>query len=424
MIIEKKRIPFLSTLASLSLLLILMTPIIKVYFAGRYLAVTSFILLAIWFFKYEYDSISNRTTDKLSLMTNVYLFFIFLLVLFNFFNIRQGAAAIFLPVFPILVFLYLRQYDSRGYIIIGSVLLISLIATFVTTLIASNENEYIMREISHESYSDQVDYSASNGGDIWYVYAATLLFIYFFSRFKKIFMLSIPYKIIGIFVAIISLALVLLGSSGIAIFSCLTGILFSIVTSKNKTSKILFWLLTVILLFLFASEVSPLLNIIAKEIDNKYISEKLMDVAQSVNSQSFFGQVSSRTSRYEVDWGIILESWGMGVGPQYGTLYSFAVVDGHSDILGNTARYGVIWLLFVCLYFYYISKEIKINTGLQANDNSNVALNVTFILIVLLQPALSSIVVMSTFFLIIPGIDCFVNTQISKQKEISDDCIS
>ncbi len=413
---KKNRMTIRSILGLLSittLMCIMIVPRLKVQFAGGSLRAISAVLIAVWALDVMCTFLRQHTMNRREMAMLFFVFAAALLVFFNAYNFRGAAVPVLLPFCPMLMLSYYGYNfeEQRLQTRIAAVYLVAFVSTFLSTLAVFAYSPYIIRDIAHESFADQSVYMRLNVGNTGHIYVSSLVVVTCIAKRRYLFSAKIHVKIIAAFVFLTAFSLLIGGSSGISLLCCVIGIVLTTLLQGTDKKKIVMILLLTVAGSLFITIADELLMLISENIDNVFIAKKMADIASSLASGTAAGDVASRTNEYASDLDIFVRSCGLGVGSQYRQAFPEAEINGHSDIFSNMARYGVFWLIFLmmairCVY----GALVRIHGG---KDETDTPVLITYLIMMFLQPVLSSIETTVYMFCVFP----YVNLLLAGQKK-------
>ena len=399
-------------LMSVSLLMcIMIVPRMKVQLAGGSLRLISAVLLAGWLIDVAITIFEQKTVQKKEIVIFIFVLAVVGLVFFNAYNFRATASAVILPLCPLLCLSY-YAYHFDTYTkpkIMALVYLGALLSVYISTLIVFGSQQYIIRNIAHESYSEQSIYMSMNVGNMGHIYSASLIVVTCFAKRKRIFRSRWFIKMVTTLVFIVSLFLVLEGSSGIALITCAIGIIWSLLFQGERNRNILVLILVLILMLIGFSILGDALNWLSQNIDDVYISKKLSDIASTIDGGKAIGDVAARFKEYQSDLSVFMKSYGLGIGSQYRQAFPSAEINGHSDIFSNMARYGVLWLVMVFMGICCIHGAFeRIHSG---KDITDTPVFIVYLIMMVLQPVLTEIETTVYMFGIFPYVNMLLNSK-------------
>lgn len=399
-------------LASISLLMcIMIVPFLKVRFAGGSLRLISAVLLAFWLIDVALTIFEEKRIHKREIVIFILVISAIGLIFFNAYNFRASASAILLPLCPVLCLSYYAyHFKSQAKLkIVALIYLIALLSVYITTLIALESQQYIIRNIAHESYSEQSIYMSMNVGNMSHVYTAALVVVTCIAKRKQFYRSKWFIKIPTVLIFVISLLLLLEGSSGIALITCAIGVAWALLFQRERKRNIIASIIAMMLIIVGFSTLSDALRWIAQNVDDMFISQKLSDIASTIDGGEAIGNVAARFNEYQSDLSIFLKSYGLGIGSQYRQAYPSAEINGHSDLFSNMARYGVLWLvlLYMGIRCIYGAFE-RIHGG---KDKTDTPVFIVFLIMMVLQPVLTGIETMIYMFAIFPYVNLLLNSK-------------
>ncbi len=402
--IQQKNIPFI---VCILFIIIGITPIIWVALAGRYLSLLYAVLLGIWLIDLCSIIIQGHTVSQMFGLLLIYLGALVLFAVFNVYNFRAYFLNVFVAIFPMIIYCqYHKRIDTTALKNSAKWILVIYLITFGTTIIGLLENPYLIRELVVNLHDQKTFYLARNVGNMGHVYAAGLIFVICMTRLRDVKYYSTWKKIFYIFTVGLSITLVFMGSSGITVMTTVIGTIWALFIHKENKWRFVLLGGVILILILFQENIMQLLTYLSRITNNQYFSKKLVDIVSSLNYGEAVGDVAARTNRYLNSFMVYLHSFGLGVGPQYAQVYANNIVDSHSGLMGNLARYGTIWLIVMTTFFRRFCNSINV---FSPNNNEGTADNeaviVTFLMMFFLQPIDNSEEVMTVMFLILPFFD-------------------
>ena len=403
---DKTKPNLISLLACFAFVCIGAIPAVYGLLAGRYLSLAYAALLAVWLCEFVLVTVGRGKINRMTALVLIYILCLACFAALNLYNFRGYLIVAALPLFPVLAYCYYADYkDSRPLQIMAGVLMLLLGITFITTVIGLNDEKYLLRQLPILTLSERLAYYRQNVGNINHIYVASLVVITYLSKFKQLRKTSFWVQLVALVIAVVAFVLVLMGSSGIAVLACLTGVIWLLLGKQQPVIR--YGLLVVLVVFFLVGmeSLSKGLVALSVKVDNYYFSSKLADVATSLQGGEAVGDVAARTDRYGVNIQVFLQSFCLGVGPQYSQVFLESKVDGHSQILGDMARYGILWLVGFISVFKDFVKSIRLRNQAETIEADNSVIYAVVLLMAMLQPIFSSVEVCTYVFLMVPFLD-------------------
>lgn len=399
----------ISVLACFAFLCIGTVPAVYGLLAGRYLTLAYAVLLCIWIAELAFVHLTRGRTGRMLALVLVYILMLVVFAALNIFNFRGYLISVAVPLFPILAYSHYADYeDTKPLQTMAVILLVLLGVTFVTTVIGLDEEKYLLRVLPTLSVNERLSYYRRNIGSINHIYTAGLVLVTYFSKLKQLRKTSFWIQLVALLIAVAAFLLVIKGSSGITVLACVVGLVWFLLSRQKPAVR---YILVIVLVFILLAGMDTLadgLKSLSQKVDNYYFSNKLADMAASLQGGEAMGDVAARTDGYKKCLETFIGSYGLGVGPQYGQVYAATTVDGHSQLLADLARYGILWLVGVITVSVDFVKSIKQHNKAAGIEVDNGAVYATFLMMFAMQPALSNIEITAFMFMIMPFLDGFL----------------
>lgn len=382
-----------------------LVPAVKVRYAGGTYRYIMMGLLGIWFLATLLYYYRRPKIDRLTFATIAYAFFLVIIFCLNFFGCRAEAINIILPLLPFAVFCQMESVndDSKRKFIV-CLTLVLLASVEICTIIASLKNPYITRTITEGTYQDAAVLYRQNVGDLFYAYMASLVFLALFARRKKFRKTKGLRKMLLYLTALMSIFMVIIGSSGITIIATILGLAVILFLERRSETKVLWLVCTVMFLMIGTKLLGEAMIMLSEIMNNKIIASKAYDIGVSLIGGRATGQVSARTDRYMNDIRTFFRTCFIGAGSHY---YD-GVVDGHSGLFGNMARYGVVWLAFIVHYFTLFFRAVG---KAHPENHYNGGVFAAFLFMYCAQPVFSNYGISAVLCYVIPYFDYLFDTR-------------
>jgi len=232
----------------------------------------------------------------------------------------------------------------------GTFLMILFILTAITSSIGVIKDHSVARILTYASNSVEEDYRLmkQNISSI-YLYQcmviAVPIYLYLIKKRKKVWL--------GYTLLILSAVVILNASFTISLFLMLAAVLICLLHTQFRWLNIILspLLICAVLLVPWGN----LLAYLAGLIDNSYISVRLTELSNSIQSgMQSTGDLALRKRLYESSLQTFFSHW-MGVGPLYSYIEFENGIGYHSQMLDDFARYGIAGVAFygVFLSQYY-----------------------------------------------------------------------
>lgn len=385
--------------------------------AGHYLTYIYAVLLALWAIDFGNCILRRRNISYMYGLLLIYVFALMLFAVMNVYNFRAYFITVFVALFPAIIYCQFesRIDDGTAGIAAGMLLLLYLV-TFATTISGFLEDPYLVRNLVVDLHDQRFAYMAKNVGNVGHVYTAGLLFVTCMSRIRSMPNYPLFKKVVFLVAMGLSATMVVMGSSGITLLSVIVGSIWAVSLKRENRLRFAIVAIVLILFLVFRESIADILSSASRSVDNAYISKKMQDLALSMTGGEAVGDVAARTDRYWASFRVFLNSFGLGVGPQYAQVYSGNIVDGHSDLFAGLARYGILWLVVMTAFFKRFCQRMEyaslMRTG-QRSDNEPVI--IAFLMMFVLQPISMSEEIMAYTFLVLPYFDLIFKS--SQQME-------
>jgi len=352
-------------ICAISSLLLMIVPILQGYLFGTYYSFFMILTMGGWLASSFLLSLNflKKTNGLFVAILCIPLLYIFFALL-GLGNIRNMVINIAVPYYAYIVFFfYYTTKRKTGLAIIAGFVFSGFIITTISTLIAVFENPYITREI--ENVTIKIENYKNNIGTVNHVYAASIIGILIAcflqgGAFKKRMT-----KVLAVIIMIICFWLGITGSSGITLIATILACIYLLLQKQKAYVRFFVVLLTGIFLLLVEEWIVLLLVNISQEIDNKYLAQKIYDIAQTMVEGDAVGSFSDRVVRWQADIQVGIDTFFIGAGPIYqgkaigfwNTVYH---VNDHSQLFGDFARYGILFTVFIICLFIKFQQQIKL----------------------------------------------------------------
>ena len=251
---------------------------------------------------------------------------------------------VILDLLPALLGYYIVHYenytDLRVFVFaLFIIVAITIVTTIVGLQIYPNAARYLAT-VSDANEEDNITYNLMNIGGYEFVYIINFLYPALIYGVKK---KKIPLFIVIIY-GIADFFLIVNSSYTIALLLFIASTVFIFFKRDLKVIEIfLILILTIIFALIFFPLLSDLLLALAKVIDNKDISERL--VAMAGGREGLDNLDDNRVELYMISLDSIINS------PIFGGMFTGTRIGGHSFIIDFVAQYGLLGLL--ALVFIY-----------------------------------------------------------------------
>lgn len=396
----------------IAMIMVGITPCIYGTFAGRGLSGIYMVAIGLFGMDLLMLVIGRRISKYYSILL-VFVGFLMLFAILNIYNFRSLFINVFVAIFPTMVLCqYGERVSQKDLQRCATILLVLTVVTFFTTLLALQEDEYLLRDLVVDRLNERFDYYAGNVGNVSHVYCAGILTVICVSRIRRFRAYTLLAKIGYGVVLVLSFLLVINGSSGITVLATMVGCIWALFFTPKNRYRYVFVIAVVVLFMIYRENIATALYGLSSQVSNVYFAKKLADVATSLNGKEAVGDVAARTDRYLISLRVYLQSLGMGIGPMYAQAYPSATIDGHSDLFAGMARYGTIWLFGVATLFRRFCSNVEKRTmELGVCGVNNEAVFVTFAMMFVLQPVTANEEIMTVMFLIFPFFDLIFSTK-------------
>ena len=387
--------------------------------AGRYLTYVYAVLLALWAIDFGGCVLRRRNISYMYGLLLIYVFALILFAVMNVYNFRAYFITVFVALFPAMIYCQFEsRIDDETARIAAGMLLLLFLVTFATTISGFIEDPYLVRNLVVTLHDQRFDYMARNVGNVGHVYTAGLLFVTCMTRLH-----NVPtyhrFKKVAFLVAMgLSATMVVMGSSGITLLSTIVGSVWAVSLKRENRLRFAIVAVVLILFLIFRESIADLLSSMSRSVGNAYISKKMLDLALSMTGGEAVGDVAARTDRYWASFKVFLNSFGLGVGPQYAQVYAGNIVDGHSDLFASLARYGILWLIVMTAFFKKFCQRMECSSLMRTGHKSdNEPVIIAFLIMFVLQPISMSEEIMAYTFLVLPYFDLIFNSDQRKKSE-------
>ena len=156
-----------------------------------------------------------------------------------------------------------------------------------------------------------------------------------------------------------SFAILLKASFLIALGVMVLGVMLALVQSEKK-NPIPYIIALVMALVTIILPWSDIFGYLADAINDKYISVRLNELSLLFDVGNVVGDTAGRLDTYSLSISTLLHH-PLGVGPYYFSREARQFIGKHSQILDDLARYGIVALVFYCVFLkrYYVLLEEK-----------------------------------------------------------------
>jgi hypothetical protein len=285
--------------------------------------------------------------------------------------------------------------------------------TSATTIRALNIDSDYSRLISSSSTSATVSNSVKkmNVGGYDFIYTSVILdffvFKYLFHGKNRL------TKLLLFVYAVINLICVIKSNFTMALLFILFEFIAFLVPARYSKKRYLLVLMFYFLLALLLASyfIVPLLRIFDEYYSSIYMSEKIEGLISFFSGTGSLDEATSRIGLMKVSVGSFLSNPMFGVGIYY---HDFSIVGGHSQVLDDLARYGLIGFMCIVYPGYCYFKKHILNAGYKSNY---------FVILLILFIAFSAInismvyLLIMTIFTIVPIFIGFYNNGQTKNEK-------
>ena len=154
--------------------------------------------------------------------------------------------------------------------------------------------------------------------------------------------------------------------------------------------------------------VAVLLMNISEMIDNKYLAQKVYDIAITVKEGNAAGSFADRVVRWSADFQIGIYTFLIGAGPIYqgeavGFWNTAYHVNDHSQLFGDFARYGIVFTVLIVVLFFKFQQKIDV---IAKEEKLNCKFGAVWLMISIMyicQPIFLNYVIPVLMFFVIPS---------------------
>ncbi len=345
----------------------------------------------------------------------IVLFVYFFLTFFGLGNIKDNIITISTVWYFYLIYCFYSYNDfNKQFAGIGLLCGGVYFFTVCTTLYALQTKQYLVRELGTVNIAERLDYLRSNIGGVEFAYggglfAAILIVIITNNELKKK-----SHRIIAIIMLVICVLFALSASSGNVILCIIIMFLYIPFQRMNNKAKIALAALAFVIFVFSLSIFPPILRDIGTNLDNQYISKKLVDIANSIEYGSTTGDVAARTDRYWMSIETFFGTGLLGRGPYYPPIANDYGIDGHSQLLSDMARYGLLFLIVILSFLKSYYKELAEKWRKFHLKSTPQLVFLIFLIMYTLNPVMQMLGVAIVFLLIYPSVPYIINRLNSK----------
>ena len=258
-------------------------------------------------------------------------------------------------------------------------LIVIVVFTIVTSAIVLWENPRAARALTSaldtkEALAEDYYWGRKNVSSIYLFQGIATISPLFVSLIKK------KHVFFGLFGLIFSFFLLLRASFLIALFAMILGIIFAMLQNEKKHPifHMVIFIMALVMLFM---PWEGILSFLADVINDDIISVRLNELSLLLKVGSVIGDTAGRLEAYIQSITTLLHH-PLGVGVYYFSQEAREFIGTHSQILDDLARYGIVALVFYCVFlrrYYVLIKEKWSKIGM-----SSVALSITIVYVALL----------------------------------------
>lgn len=396
--------------------LLLVIPMLRAPFLGNTYTIVMAITIGGWLATAIIIDVKWLIRPRSALIKiGIILFVYFFLTFFGLGNIKDNIITISTAWYFYLIYCFYSYNDFNKQLArIGLLCGGFYFFTICTTLYSLQTNQYLVRELGTVNIVERLDYLRSNIGGLEFAYgggllAAILIVIITNNELKKK-----SHKTIAIIMLVICVLFALSASSGNVILCIVIMFLYIPFQRMNNKAKIALAIVASIIIIFSLSVFPPILREIGTNLDNQYISKKLVDIANSIEYGGTTGDVAARTDRYWMSIETFFTTGMIGRGPYYPPLANDYGIDGHSQLLSDMARYGLLFFIIIFSLFKSYYKELN-DKWKQFHLKSNPQLVfLIFLIMYALNPVMQMLGSTIVFLLIYPSVPYIINRLNSK----------